>query len=157
MPKARRGEAIAWLRAAVANDTDECQFWPADWCRTPKGYGKILWGGRTTYIHHVALLLAGSLPPIPPMETRHLCGNGNLGCVTVRHLVVGTRAENCADRVAHGTTPRGERHGGHKLTALDVAAIRAATGETQIELARRYGVTQPTICNIRRGKTWKPE
>jgi hypothetical protein len=40
-----------------------------------------------------------------------------------------------------------------KLTADDVRQIRAST-ERQRELADKYGVTQPTISQIRSGKLW---
>jgi transposase-like protein len=45
----------------------------------------------------------------------------------------------------------------NKLTAGDVAAIRErlARGEAQRSIARDYGVSQSSICNIKRGRTWK--
>lgn len=52
---------------------------------------------------------------------------------------------------------RGERNVRALLTAEDVRAIRAArtAGAGSSELARRYGVSQPTISQIIHRKTWK--
>lgn len=42
-----------------------------------------------------------------------------------------------------------------KLTERDVAEIRAAgPGVMHAELAERYGVTESTICGIRKGRGW---
>lgn len=49
---------------------------------------------------------------------------------------------------------KGEGHPKAKLTEDDVRQIRASS-ETTAELARRYGVTQPAIADIRKGKTWR--
>lgn len=41
-----------------------------------------------------------------------------------------------------------------KLTESDVAAIRAAEGCTQREIAERFGIHQSTVSQIRGGKRW---
>lgn len=145
------GAAIAWLRSAVLIETDDCLPWPY-YCNE-NGYGRLRWEGRSRYAHHIALILAGRDLPVPPLEVRHTCGKGNLGCVNLRHLVNGTSAANKADRITHGTSNRGERHGMSKLTAADVLAIRSATGLHR-EIAARYGVSREAIGSIKRLKNW---
>ena len=73
-----------------------------------------------------------------------------------RHLRYASRAENEADKVRHGTSNRGERHGLSKLTASQVREIKQLSdARTNDELAELFGVKPPTIDAIRRGKRWK--
>lgn len=146
-------EALTWLRSAVLNETDECIPWPfarggAD------GRGRVKWEGRTRTSYHVALILVGREPPVPPLETRHLCGNGHLGCVNPRHLLNGTHAENGADMARHGTSPRGGRNHSTKLTEADVLAIRKSP-EPYSLIAERYGIWKGTAYEIKTRRSWK--
>lgn len=54
-------------------------------------------------------------------------------------------------------TPKGERHGGAKLTESDVRAIRArrAAGETHKSIAAAFGVTDGLVCHIATRRLWK--
>ena len=52
----------------------------------------------------------------------------------------------------------GEGHPMHKLCLLDVKTIRDRfinSGDSSYALAKAYGLTQPNIMSIIRGKTWK--
>lgn len=147
---ASKGEGLAWLQAAAFRETDECIDWPFA-CGNSSGRGHIWWEGRTRFAHHVVLILAGRNVPAWPLEVRHLCGNRL--CVNVRHLLDGTRSENYADSVGHGTCSRGERNGKAKLTEADVRAIRAAVG-TSSEIATRYGTSHPNVHSIRTRRSW---
>jgi hypothetical protein len=100
-------------------------------------------------------ILAHGEPPSPKHHAIHSCGQGHMGCINPRHLRWATAVENYADTIIHGTTPRGMRHGKHKLTEDDVQTIRYLLGTvSKIELARRYGVTFQTIYAIDRGLIW---
>jgi O-acetyl-ADP-ribose deacetylase (regulator of RNase III) len=80
------------------------------------------------------------------------------GCVNPDHLRWGTRLENAADKVAHGTMARGERVGSAKLTAAQVEEIReryAAGGIAQEALGREFGVVHATISRIVSGRSWE--
>jgi hypothetical protein len=74
----------------------------------------------------------------------------------VSNIYYGTAKENQADRIKHGTSNRGERHGNAVLSDKDIKEIRKelARGALQKELADRFGVTQPSISNIKRGVQW---
>lgn len=69
------------------------------------------------------------------------------------NLRYGTRSSNQMDRVVHGTSNRGERHSLAKLTRAQVKAIRLSDKPAS-ELAVRYDVTESTIGDVRRRKSW---
>jgi hypothetical protein len=99
------------------------------------------------YVHH--LVLEAFVGPCPPgQETRHLDGNKENNALS--NLVWGTHSENVGDQIRHGTDTRGERNGQAKLTREIAESIRAS-GEQGKDLAKRYGVSQATICRTRKG------
>jgi hypothetical protein len=85
-------------------------------------------------------------------EVRHLDGDPSNN--RLDNLAWGTKAENQADKVRHGTILRGTANPASKLTEADVLAIRASN-KRQVDLAEIYGVTQPIISAIRLRKIWK--
>lgn len=132
-----------------------CWLWTA--ARNSCGYGSCGYTGRTTErAHRVAAML--TLGPIPQgAHVLHRC-DVRL-CVRPEHLYFGTNNDNIADRVRRGRSVGGngdvgERHYLAKLTADAVRFIRAST-ETDIELARRFGVSDTSVYNARMGRTWK--
>lgn len=88
--------------------------------QTPNSHGypsvRLIVNGRRVRKCVHWLVAAGFLPdrPSPAHEVRHLDGDRTNNAVS--NLAWGTRAENAADRAAHGRTSRGEKHS---------AAIRA--------------------------------
>lgn len=91
--------------------------------------------------------------PIPEgLFVLHRCDNRL--CVRPSHLFLGTHEENMADMCSKGRQARGEGQHLAELTESDVLAIRASDLSSSA-LARRYGVTVPTIACVRQGVTWK--
>lgn len=99
--------------------------------------------------------------PVPAgQDVLHRCDNPPC----VRHLFLGTQADNMADMQAKGraqypgpnTPARGPAKPNAKLTEADVVAIRLllAEGVRQSEIGRRFGVTHGAISRIRRGLNW---
>ena len=88
------------------------------------------------------------------LVVRHTCDNPL--CVNPDHLILGTQADNVADREARGRRKdiNGEKIGTAKLTAKDILEIRASS-ESLTVLAKRYGVHKSNISAIRSGKSWK--
>jgi hypothetical protein len=72
------------------------------------------------------------------------------------NLQIGTQKDNAADTIRHGRTTRGSRNPMSKLTESQVKEIKArlASGEMGRAIAREFGVTDATICDIRKGRQW---
>lgn len=87
-------------------------------------------------------------------QCRHL--NGKSFDCRLENLVWGSSWENHQDKRLHGTTPQGVRNGRAKLTAKQVALIPKLykLGFHQWQLAEHFGVTQPLIGQIIRGRLW---
>ena len=99
------------------------------------------------YVHH--LVLETFIGPRPKgQEARHL--DGKVENNTLSNLQWSTHAENAADQILHGTDTRGERNGQAKLSFADADFIRSSHEPGNI-LAHRYGVSEATICRVRKG------
>lgn len=101
---------------------------------------------------HRLILFAFVGPPGDGMIARHL--DGNPAHCHLRNLKWGTRQENGADMIRHGTC------GTHasKLSAEDVLEIRRRYAEGGISmnaLSKEYGVKPPAISGIISRKKWK--
>lgn len=133
--------------------------------RTPKikkpslnrgGYHMVVLGNRQRCkgwtIHR--LVLTAFVGPMPS----NIDGCHNNGIRTdnrLENLRWATRAENEADKIAHGTKTVGEKNGFSKLTSSQVRKIRSLEGKmSQREIAEEVGATQQNVSCIIRGKTW---
>lgn len=68
----------------------------------------------------------------------------------------GTRQENEADKLEHGTRAHGERNGHSRLKETDVRDIRSRAGKVSRRLlANEYGVCRTHIDGIINRRTWK--
>jgi hypothetical protein len=135
------------------NPITGCVEWTA--VRTEQGYGQIGRDGEVVHAHRVAYELKHG--PIPKgLHVRHRCDNPP--CCNDEHLVLGTPADNAADRESRGrgNQPKGERHNRAKLTEADVWEIRRrlAAGEVQRVIAAEFGVDPVSVSAIKTGKTW---
>lgn len=153
-------------RRVDCTDLDSC--WPFMGGRNSRNYGSLGWRNPDTGVkralsaHRVAY--ESAYGPIPDGKVvMHICDNPP--CCNPTHLRLGTTADNNADRAMKGRTyrgprpnaARGERAPTAKLTADQVREIRAlhATGTTQKELQRRYGVKAPAINRIVHRTGWR--
>lgn len=155
--------------------SDECWLWTGCISRT---YGLFQYEGRLQPAHRVAWQIANG--PIPTgLFVCHRCDVRT--CVRLDHLFLGTAQDNSDDMVAKGRSAKGrsapknparaERwhaahppHANHpagehapraKLSNAQAEAVRLrrAAGERGSDLAREYGVTPATICDIVKGRT----
>lgn len=123
---------------------------------TRRGYIQLdIGGGTRAYIHRIAWEAHhGAIPE--GMHVLHRCDQPP--CFEIRHLFLGSIADNNADRdmKGRGVVPdtRGERHGNHKLTEDEVRAIRSGR-ESGVDASARYGVSRSTISKIRAGDAWR--
>lgn len=119
------------------------------------GYGTAWNGVKVIKAHRFAYeAWVGSIPD--GLIVRHACDVPL--CVEPTHLVLGTHRDNMRDMVDRQRSPvnAGERNPRSKLTAEQVEQVRRAvsSGETQTEVARRFGVTSQMIGRIVRGQNW---
>lgn len=148
------GEPERFYRDVVlAYDGNECLFWP--FSKTPAGYGSMTNNGGSNIVSRRLCEEINGHPPTPKHDAAHSCGKGHMACVTKGHLSWKTHAENGADMVLHGSSPRGDRHGVAKLTEDQVREIRALKGrQRQRETAVRFGISGPTVSMIQAGRRW---
>lgn len=138
-----------WLLDHMGWDDEiECLIWPHS--RNGNGYGPSR--KMTEMVHGPA--------PSRTHQAAHSCGKGRLGCVNPNHLRWATPAENANDRREHGTLLEGEKAPWHRLTEESVEKIRLALASSnefgiQRRLAKRFGVTEQTISDIKRGRRWR--
>lgn len=110
-----------WSKVDVQGN-DDCWPWLAAKRNRSHGYGAFWFEGRHQPSNRIALILSGT--PVPTgMFACHSCDNPS--CCNPRHLFVGTNKDNNDDKVAKGRHVFGERYWNAKLTAEQVAIIRA--------------------------------
>jgi hypothetical protein len=115
-----------------------CIEWTA--YRNPDGYGKVTLrsAGGLWSAHRAAF--ADAFGPIPAgMLVRHTCDNP--ACIRRSHLLLGTDADNNADRARRLRSAL-------KLSAVDVLSIRAASGTCRV-IGERFGVSASAVCLIK--------
>ena len=150
--KVSNADKLKWIESLPSgSDEGGCIKWP--FSVAAHGRGVVRYRGKLTSAPHAVALHFHGDPPSGANEAAHSCGNGHLGCVRPAHLSWATRAENEADKVAHGTVRRGEKINTTRLDAGDVVAIRASR-ERGTDLARQYGVSESEISAIRQRHTW---
>lgn len=102
------------------------------------------------------LVLEAFVGPCPiGMEARHFPDRDTTN-YRLDNLRWDTRKNNHADKIAHGTDNRGERHNMAKLNAADVECIfnLRAKGWLLQEIADQIGVSAPHVSRILHGKKW---
>ncbi len=144
-----------WAKVDRSAGPDGCWLWTAS--KRPTGYGQFN-AGAPALAHRVAWELTnGPVPSGKHAGTTCVCHRCDVpACVNPAHLFLGSQAENLRDMAAKGRHARGETNGAAKLSAAQVAGMRAdrAAGMPQAELAAKYGVSQPAVSRIVTGKTW---
>ena len=152
--RTQKGQGMAFLRnVAAVHQGDECLIFP--YGRTTGGYGLVQEAGVKHGAHRFVCELVNGKPPTQSHHAIHSCGKGHLGCVNPRHIRWGTRFENMADRISHGTANRGEKHGMSKLTDEKVRKIRSLQGtQTQTQIGQMFGITPTAVGLIHRRLRW---
>ena len=115
-------------------------------------YANISWHGADLAAHRAMwTVMRGAIPE--SMCVCHKCDVPT--CVNVDHLFLGTHLENMRDRDKKGRriAPVGLKHHAHKLTPAKVRAIRKSKASHRT-LAKRFGVNDGTISNVKNYVTW---
>ena len=150
-----RDDAVKfYLSKAVRNNSTGCL--EMTYCLNSDGYAAVFIEGKTKLLHRVVMEEFLDLSLEKHDFVCHKCHNPS--CVNIKHLYVGTQADNMADRdrAGRGVVLRGDDHGGSKLTGSNVSRIRELyrRGVPQKKLARRFSITQAQISNIVRRVNW---
>jgi hypothetical protein len=108
----------------------------------------------TVAVHRIIATAFHGPAPTALHEVAH--GDGNRENNAASNLRWATRSENLADRRAHGTDFTGERNPAAKLTEDAVREARAmsASGVSQREIGRRFGVSKVAARHAINGTTW---
>ena len=137
----------------------ECWLWTGAQSldRNVPNYGCFRMDKKTVRAHRASWVISNG--PIPDhLCVLHKCDNTL--CVRPDHLFLGTHQDNMDDMAQKGRVitlmVSGANHPNAKLTECQIQEIRAK-GEymTRTAIAKEYGVSQPHICLILAGKTWK--
>lgn len=124
-----------------------CWLWTG--YKDSKGYGRITIDKKPFLAHRFSYKLHKG--PIP--KGLFVCHHCDVpACVNPEHLFVGTQFDNMQDMTA-----KGRRVGNIKLTSDQVCEIRerVANGETQISLAKEFGIDRSTISKVVNRKRWQ--
>ena len=149
-----------WRRVDIKG-VDDC--WPWTGKVNDSGYGSFTVSGDARGAHVWAFMLATGT--VDPDRVMHTCDNRR--CCNPNHLFEGSSSDNAKDCWQKGRNfyqrnpearPRGTTHANAKLTAAQVSAIRTSysTGMyRQVDLAKRYKVSQRVISLIVRRESYK--
>ena len=147
--KTRKRRTIASRLWAQIDRGTPSECWPWGGHRS-SGYGVICRKKAHRVVYEVMY------GPIPPgLNVLHRCDNPP--CCNPAHLFLGTQAANVRDMIAKGRDRKchGERHRCAKLSAADVAALRAAAKvERTSKLAAQFGISPGHVRKIVRGANW---
>ena len=119
------------------------------------GYGRPRFMGELQYAHRLALKFA-----FPHLQTdgkvvMHICDNPR--CCNPKHLLVGSHADNQADKYKKNRQAKGEKNGFSCLTNEKVLEARKKyipKVVTYQMLADEYGVCRDTMQKAIRGIYW---
>jgi len=134
-----------------------CHLWTAS--KFVQGYGQFRIGGRVGgklyRAHRVAFFIKYGRWPTP--QALHRCDVR--ACVRLDHLFEGADQDNATDKAAKGrcASPKGEAHGGAKLTLNTARAIKRKFGTghyTKTQLSREYDISRREVANIVNGLNW---
>jgi len=138
--------------------------WRASWIRSERmlklirtkiGYPVVFIcsnGSCKRYYVHTLVLEAFVGPR--PKGSQGCHGDGNPHNNMLANLRWDTPAGNAGDAIRHGRSTRGERSHACVISQSEALEIKTSTERTSV-LAKMYGISPASICDIRKGRTWK--
>ena len=147
---------FGWDRVAISADA-ECWPWAGPINRW--GYGDCTWNGHRSNASRAAYESVNGC--VGDLVVCHRCDNP--ACCNPAHLFAATQAENLADcrrkGRARGQFKAGPKHPRHlaKLTPEMVLEARRlyASGVSQSQIARDWGLHSSSISRAVRGEFWR--
>lgn len=158
-----RTAPIKDISEALLGEFDKSHFWGQHeiddagcwrWTGTlnSKGYGRYCFAGKSFGAHRLAFAL-GKNTALPGLVfVCHRCDTPS--CINPDHLFLGLASDNNKDMKAKGRAraPRNMDNPACKLTEQDIRDIRASS-ERQVDLCRKYGVSDGHMSRILSGYT----
>lgn len=123
---------------------DACWVWMG--AKSPSGYGRFNFLGRTVQAHRLAFELVRGTT-----EGLHVCHTcDNPACVNPDHLFLGTDADNHMDKAR-------KLRAGKALTGEQVKEIKqlVASGIILQDIANQFEVSRKSIQRIKNGQYWR--
>jgi hypothetical protein len=149
-----------WSKVDKSGGPEAC--WPWTRSKNAKGYGQCWTGERIVATNRFASMLCDRAPKRAE-RALHSCDNPP--CCNPKHLRWGTSKQNTADCFERNANWRahlqtqGRKIGlsRRRLSATQVRAIRGklATGTSQAECGREYGLTRMAISDIANRKSYR--
>jgi transcriptional regulator with XRE-family HTH domain len=123
-----------------------CLLWTGSWGGELR-YGKFRLNGKMVKAHRAVWFIEYGELLTSEQWILHSCDTPS--CVEITHLRVGNHAENVADAVA-----RGRLRGSPRFTdaQIDDMRLMIARGDSDQEIADRFGCSRTYVSLIRRGK-----
>jgi hypothetical protein len=169
-PPTNREAIIRRFMAKVEKSESGCWNWIGG--KDKKGYGKFSIGrshnpdgtrrnSMVTATRVVYELLVGPIPDTQGFHgtcVLHHCDNPS--CVNPEHLFLGSNSDNVHDMDVKNRRVnaqlKGSAHHASKLTeeAVYEIAKRIKAGESQVGIAKEFGVIPATINHIKKGRLW---
>ena len=120
-----------------------------DLCGGKRGLRKVV------LVHH--LVLEAFIGPRPKGTEACHFPDRDPGNNKLENLRWDTPQRNAADKVKHGTQYSGENHPSAIHTNSKISRIKKdiRRGLRVCEIAKKYGIGQSTVCNIKAGRIWK--
>lgn len=142
-----------WELVDKTSDPSGCWLWTGK--KQYQGYGTVHWKGKKSITHRVAYFITGHTIPegLVLAHSEHCVGKRH--CCNPAHLTPKTTAENVADKWRDGTAQIGEKCYQAILTEAQVLEIRERSNEIQMDLAKEFGIKQPTVSAIICRRIWK--
>ena len=138
-------------RNYIPEPNSGCWLWTAACDSNGRGHMRL--NGRTEVASRIAWFLhKGEIDA--GLYVLHRCDNGL--CVNPAHLFLGTQADNVADCEAkgRGRHPYGAANGQAKLDGERALMILNDPRSLRV-IARAFGVSQTTVCNIKARRVWR--
>lgn len=137
------------LMAKVIMSENGCWLWSG--LRNSYGYAMLWREGKAVRAHRVAYEIFKG-PVADDLVVCHTCDAPE--CVNPDHLFIGTRKDNNADSARKLRNSYGERNGHARITTVQAVEIYHST-LPQRALAKKYGIHQSTVSDIKTGRRWK--